>query len=40
VRVIWSAQSLAVAVDDLRTEADQFVRSVRNADQGDTMELF
>jgi len=40
VRVIWSANSLAFAVDELRTEAEQFLLSVRNADQGDTMELF
>jgi methyl-accepting chemotaxis protein len=41
VRVIWSARSLQKGVEELGEEADQFLKSVRNADGGsNTMELF
>ncbi len=40
VRVIWCAKTLAKVVDDLGIEAEQFLHSVSNGDQGDTVELF
>ncbi len=40
VRVIWNAKTLAKVVADLRVEAEQFLHSVRNADKGNTAELF
>ena len=40
VRVIWSANTLGLVVNDLRTEAVQFLSSVRNAERGDRVTLF
>ena len=40
VRVIWSAETLGKVVDELRTEAVQFLRSVRNAEQTERVTLF
>ena len=40
VRVIWSARTLTRVVEELGVEAEQFLHSVRNADQGDTACLF
>jgi len=40
VRVIWSAETLGKVVNELRTEAVQFLRSVRNAEQTGRVTLF